>query len=252
MLKLSFAVLTSFLLLAGIAHATDVPLGQLPRTVVPQHYTLELRMDPRAKVFSGKVSIDVEVTEQTDTIWLHGRNLEIDVASLTTASGEALPLKTEVADADGGVLKLSAPTTLEIGKAKITLSYRAKYDQNLQGAYQVKVGGETYIVTQMGPLGARSAFPSFDEPAFKTPWDIALVVPQGQNAFANSAMIGIDKIEDGWKKLRFATTEKLPSYLIAFAVGPWDVVEWADIPPAGYARRRSNCAGLQPRGAARR
>lgn len=226
----------------------SVPLGQLPRSVTPEHYTLELRMDANADAFSGKVTIDVSINDAVDTIWLHGRHLDIDSATLTGADGEQLPLKATVADEAGGVLKLDAPATLATGKAKLSLTWRAKYDRQLQGAYQIKVGDDAYIATQMEPLGARSAFPGFDEPAFKTPWDISLIVPRGQNAVANTAEIGIEKVEDGWKRLRFATTEKLPSYLIAFAVGPWDIVEWQDIPPNAIRSTPLTLRGIAPKG----
>ncbi|MBB5209448.1 M1 family metallopeptidase [Chiayiivirga flava] len=245
------AVLLS-LCLAIAVHASDavseVPLGPLPRSVVPERYALELRLDADAEDFSGKVAIDVAVNDAVDTLWLHGRNLEIDSATLTTADGETLPLKASVAHAEAGVLKLVAPTTLAPGKARITLTYRAKYDLQLQGAYRVKVGDDAYVVTQMEPLGARNAFPAFDEPAFKTPWDVSLVVPDGQTAVANTAQIGIDKVQDGWKKLRFATTERLPTYLIAFAVGPWDIVEWQDIPPNAVRAEPLTLRGIAPKG----
>jgi cytosol alanyl aminopeptidase len=247
---------TSILLLASIlcptaataAAASDVPLGQLPRNVVPERYALELRIDPRKEGFSGKVGIDVQINESTQAIFLHGRDLEIDSATLTTAAGESLPLKAEVAHAAGGVLRLTAPAMLATGKATLTLVYHAEYGQNLQGAYRIKAGDQTYIATQMEPLGARSAFPGFDEPAFKTAWDISLVVPRDQNAVANTALVGIDKVEDGWQKLRFATTEKLPSYLIAFAVGPWELVEWADIPPNAVRTSPLKLRGIAAKG----
>ena len=236
-------------LLGTCAQAADeVPLGRLPRTVTPEHVAIELRMDPKAEGFSGRARIDVSVNEATDVFWLHGRHLDFDKATITTASGEEIPLKVEVADEAGGVLKLTAPATLAKGKAKLAFDYRAKYDQQLQGAYQVKVGDDAYVMTQMEPLGARSAFPGFDEPAFKTPWDVTLIVPEMSKAFANTAEIGRDKVEDGWQKLRYATTEKLPSYLIAFAVGPWDVVKHADIPPNAVRSTPLQLRGIATRG----
>lgn len=242
-------LLLAFALAARAETPNDaVPLGPLPRSVTPEHYTLELRMDANADAFSGKVAIDVSVDEAVDTIWLHGRHLDIDSATLTGTDGEQLPLKVTVADEAGGVLKLDAPAALATGKAKLTLTWNAKYDRQLQGAYQIKVGDDAYIATQMEPLGARSAFPGFDEPAFKTPWDISLIVPRDQNAVTNAAQIGIDKVEDGWKRLRFATTEKLPSYLIAFAVGPWDIVEWQDIPPNAIRSTPLKLRGIAPKG----
>lgn len=228
--------------------ADDVPRGRLPRTVTPEHVALELRMDPRQAGFSGKTFIDVTIHQATDVIWLHGRKLEFDKASVRLPGGEEIPLQVEVADAAGGVLKLTAPAALPRGKARLDFAYRAKYDQQLQGAYQVKVGEDAYVMTQMEPLGARSAFPGFDEPSFKVPWDVSLVVPVDQVAIANTAQIGRDKVEDGWHTLRYATTQNLPSYLIAFAVGPWDVVQHADIPPNAVRKTPLKLRGIASKG----
>jgi len=228
--------------------ADDVPLGPLPRTVTPERVALELRMDPREEGFSGRTTIDVTVNEATDVIWLHGRKLDFEKATVTTADGEEIPLKVEVADEAGGVLRLTAPGALAKGSAKLRFEYRARYDQQLQGAYQVKVGDDAYVMTQMEPLGARSAFPGFDEPAFKTPWEVTLVVPEGDRAFANTAEVAREKVQDGWQKLRYAPTEKLPSYLIAFAVGPWDVVEHADIPPNAIRTTPLKLRGIATKG----
>src|SRR5687767_329080 len=83
------------LLGTSLQAADDVPLGRLPRTVTPEHVSLELRMDPEAEGFSGRTRIDVSVNEATDVIWLHGRHLDFDKATITTAGGEEIPLKVE-------------------------------------------------------------------------------------------------------------------------------------------------------------
>jgi alanyl aminopeptidase len=240
--------LAAFCLAGCVQAADEVPLGRLPRTVTPEHVAIELRMDPQAEGFSGRTRIDVDINEVTGVIWLHGRHLDFDKATITLAGGEEIPLKVEVADEAGGVLKLTAPAMLAKGKARLAFDYHAKYDQQLQGAYQVKVAGESYVMSQMEPLGARSAFPGFDEPAFKTPWDVTLVVPETAQAFANTAEVGREKVEDGWQKLRYATTENLPSYLIAFAVGPWDVVRHADIPPNAVRKTPLPLRGIASKG----
>lgn len=225
-----------------------VPRGPLPRSVVPEHYALELRLDPDAERFSGRVGIDVDVREAVDTFWLHGRDLAIDSATLTMADGETLPLKIDVADAAGGVLRVRAPTPLATGKARIDLAWNTTYDENLQGIYRVSSGDANYLVTQMQPLGARRAFPSFDEPAFKTSWDVSLVVPDGQQAFANARQRYVESAEEGWKRLRFDKADAMPTYLLALAVGPWDIVEWQAIPPNGVRKIPVKLRGIAPKG----
>ncbi len=106
----------------------------------------------------------------------------------------------------------------------IYLTYHGRLDDKaVVGAYRRKVDGAWYVYTTFTPIEARRAIPCFDEPRFKTPWEISIKAPQGQQAFANAAEIGETPTSDGQKLVHFAITQPLPSELIAFAVGPFDV-----------------------------
>lgn len=214
----------------SVGAADAVPDGQLPDTLAPESFSVELRIDPREDRFDGRSEVIGVLKQATDTLWLHGREQDIARAVLIPASGETLPLKVSEAHVSG-VLRLTAPTGIAPGPVTVRLDYSAPFNRQLEGAYKVVQGGESYVMTQMEPLGARLAFPGIDEPAFKRPWDITLIVPGDMAAIANTSQIEETLLPDGFKRVRFARTENLPSYLIAFAVGPWDVVEWSDIPP---------------------
>lgn len=229
-MRLPFTVaLTALLLVSGLAAAaSEVPVGRLPRTVVPAKVAVELKIDPSQARFSGVVRMNVRVAEATDTVWMHGRDLTISSARVTPKKGPAQQFKVELADVSG-VLKLTVPKAIAAGDAVIDITYDAPFGE-LQGAYKVKPDGNDYVVTQMEAIGARNTFPGFDEPGFKQPWDISLVVPNGQNAVANTRELRTEAAGAGWTRHVFATTENLPSYLIAFAVGPWDIVDGPDMP----------------------
>lgn len=214
----------------SVGAADAVPEGQLPDTLAAESFSVELRIDPREDRFDGRSEVIGVLKQATDTLWLHGREQDIARAVLIPASGETLPLKVSEAHVSG-VLRLTAPTGIAPGPVTVRLDYSAPFNRQLEGAYKVVQGGESYVMTQMEPLGARLAFPGIDEPAFKRPWDITLIVPGDMAAIANTTQIEETLLPDGFKRVRFARTENLPSYLIAFAVGPWDVVEWTDIPP---------------------
>lgn len=241
-------LLASALLFAtGLAHAADpeVPRGPLPRTVVPSLVKLELKLDPKQARFSGNTRIEAKVAKATDTIWMHGRDLKIGKAE-AIVGGKRIALTAESADVSG-VLKLSAAEKIPAGDAVIEIAYDAPFGE-LQGAYRVKPDGSDYVVTQMEPLGARNTFPGFDEPSFKQPWDITLIVPENDVAVANSAETKTEKLGDGWKKVTFDRTEALPSYLIAFAVGPWDVPVGPDIAPNGSRTAPIKLRGIAAKG----
>jgi len=227
--------------------AEAVPSGRLPDTLKAEAFAVELRIDPRSDAFAGVSRIQGHVTHATRTLWVHGRDLTITRATLTPEGGEALSLTAEQVHVSG-VLKLTAPVEIPAGPATLALEYTAPFNRQLEGAYKLVHGGEAYVMTQMEPLGARLAFPGMDEPAFKRPWDITLIVPQDQNAVANTQMVEETKLADGFKRLRFARTENLPSYLIAFAVGPWDLVPWPDIPANEVRKTPLSLRGVAAKG----
>ena len=242
--RVASAVLS--LVLAFAACAQDVPSGRLPRNVVPSHVGLELKIDPRLERFSGVVTMDLDVKAPTNVIWLHGRDLTITSAQVSSGKGRAQPLTSALAD-PSGVLKFTAANPIPAGKAKLEIHYEAPFAQN-EGAYRVKPEGIDYVLSDMEPTGARKAYPVFDEPSFKQPWTMTLVIPPGMKGVSNTREVSRKTLKGGWQQLRFATTENLPSYLIAFAVGPWDIVDGGDIPPNAVRKTPLHLRGIAAKG----
>ncbi|MDE2276056.1 MAG: M1 family metallopeptidase, partial [Burkholderiales bacterium] len=231
---------------AAGATPTAVPSGRLPRNVLPSHVALELKIDPAQPRLSGRVRLDVVVAAATRTVWMHGSGLRIARATVTPQGGVTQALAARQADASG-VLELRAARPIPAGRARIDIAYSAPFGQ-LQGAYRVRAGGDDYVITQMEPLGARTAFPGFDEPGFKQPWDLSLVIPQALQGVANTRLVRTQAAGAGWKKLVFAPTPALPSYLIAFAVGPWDIVDGPVLAPNAVRSQPVALRGIAPRG----
>jgi alanyl aminopeptidase len=111
------------------------------------------------------------------------------------------------------------PITLEIQYAG-RLS-----DTSNVGAYRKKAGSDWYVYTSFTPVDARRAFPCFDEPGYKTPWDVTVHLKREQVAVANAPAVSTTDEPDGMKRVQFAPTQPLPSEVIAFAVGPFEVVD---------------------------
>ena len=213
------------------------PAGRLPTGITPTHYSLHLDIDPRQDRFSGRVEIDIELSSQTQLIWLHGLDITLYTATAKLTDGQTIPLKWQQAT-QTGVVKLTAETVLPAGTARLQFTYSAPFNTNLDGLYKVNKGADAYAFTQFEATSARMAFPSFDEPAYKVPFDISLGVPEQFVAISNSPQIKESSAAPGIKTLTFATTKPLPTYLIAFAVGPLEIVEWDPI-PANELRKRS-------------
>ncbi|WP_168210491.1 M1 family metallopeptidase [Persicimonas caeni] len=198
---------------------------RLSDTAVPTHYRLSLELDPAEETFSGTASITVELAEATDRIDLHAKDLDIERVWVNV--GKAKYEAKVVEGKNGGVTvaldEPIGPSKLQ-AKTALVFEYTAPLDEKPHGLYRVKDGDDWYAFTQFQPLSAREAFPSFDEPRFKTPFDVRITVPDGQKAFANTPTSSVT--EEGDRVVYdYASTEPLPTYLVAFAAGPLEVLE---------------------------
>ncbi|GFZ94314.1 M1 family metallopeptidase [Dyella caseinilytica] len=214
--------------------ADQAPHGQLPRWAVPVSYQLAFKVDPAQQGFSGTTTIKVDLKQAADHLWLDGRDLDVSKVTITDASGKVHDGKYVAVAPKEGVSRIDFGSTLKPQQLTLTIEYTAPLNEQLQGLYKVSHAGVPYAMTQMEPISARYAFPSFDEPGFKTPYDIALTIPSDLVAVANTKQINEAHAGDKWKTLTFAQTQPLPSYLVAFAVGPWDIVNGPDISPDDY------------------
>ena len=194
---------------------------RLGEEVTPKKYTLDLTIDPAKDTFSGKAVIDVEVAATTHVIYLHGEELTVKSAKFVRRD-ESFPAEARAGE-NGGLALVFAPD-LAAGPGKIEIEYEAPLDEVPTGLYKVKESTGSYAFTQFEPLEARQAFPSFDEPRFKTPYQVTMRVPTGQLALTNTPETS-RKTEGEWDVFEFSESKPLPTYLVAFAVGDFDVVE---------------------------
>ncbi len=230
------------------ARAEAPPTGKLPDDVRPLAYALHLKIDPHADRFSGEVRIRLRLTKPTDHLWLHASEIQISKMVLIDASGKTHEATLTQRD-PSGVAEVAIGGVIAAQDAELAIEYNAAFNAKLQGLYKVQVGHDPYAVTQMEPTAARYAFPCFDEPRFKTPFDITLQVPKDLVGVANTLQISEQLSADGkWKTLKFARTRPLPTYLVAYAVGPWDVVAGPVIPANAVRKEPVQLRAIGPRG----
>lgn len=225
-----------------------LPTGKLPESATPQHYALHLTIDPRRERFAGEARIRVKLAQATDVVWLHARELDIRRVEVTDAAGARVEARA-IGHDDSGVLEVRLAREVPAQQIELAFDYEAPFNRQLEGLYKVVVGDDAYAVTQMEPVSARFAFPGFDEPRFKTPFELRLTVPVQDVAVANTRQLRETRSADGkWKTLDFAATPPLPTYLVAFAVGPWEVVEAPAIAPNAVRKQALPLRGIGPKG----
>jgi alanyl aminopeptidase len=220
--------------------------GRLPRDIMPLAYTLELEILPGEDSFSGRAQIVVQLTRPTDRILLHAKALVATSVQVHVGQRVVGAQLTQLDET--GLAELTLAEQAPAGSARIEIAYRAPFDKTLTGLYKVQAGGEPYAFTQFEPTSARLAFPCFDEPAFKTPFEVWLTVRADHQAISNTREVMVEMTKDGKKRMRFAPTKPLPTYLIAFAVGPLDIVDGAPIAPTAQRAEPLALRGIAPRG----
>ncbi len=226
------------------------PVGRLPEGVTPTRYALTLDVEPAMGRFRGEVEITVNLAQPRDALWLHAQELAITHAEVQ--QGNAAPVLARWTPGErAGIASLHWTGALAPGEARIRLAFTATLNRHLEGLYKVDSGGDSYAFTQFEALSARRAFPCFDEPRFKTPFDLSVVTARDDVAVTNTAETGATDREDGRKVHHFATTEALPTYLLAFAVGPLEVVEHAPIAPNAVRSSPLPLRGVAARGRGR-
>ncbi len=205
----------------GSAAAGEAPRLRLGDTVRPTGYEVELTLRPEAESFPGRVAIDLRLAEATPVIWLHGVDLEILEASLYA---DGVERAVTVLEGGEGFVGFEPEEAVGPGAARLEIRYRGLLPEDeVAGLFRRRVGGDWYVFSQMEAIEARRAFPCFDEPRFKVPVRMTLTVPAEHLAVTNAALESEAAADAGMKTLRFKKTPPLPSYLLAVAVGPFDV-----------------------------
>ncbi|MEO5830978.1 MAG: M1 family peptidase, partial [Rhodanobacter sp.] len=159
---------------AAFAAAVQAPQGRLPGWAVPQSYQLAFKVDPAQQDFSGTTTIKLKLAQASDHLWLDGAELKVSKVTITDAAGKVHVGTYVSVDPKAGVVRVDFGSTLRPQDLTVKFEYTAPLNAQLQGLYKVTAKGQPYAMTQMEPISARFAFPSFDEPGFKTPFDISI------------------------------------------------------------------------------
>lgn len=197
---------------------------RLPASVTPKAYHLALEPDLEKLAFKGEVTIDLEVRAATRQIVLHAAHLDIASATL---GGEPLEIRLEPAHER---VILAARSPIPAGAASVNLRFSGAISEEMRGFYRssyTKPDGTKAVMatTQFEATSARRAFPCFDEPALKAVFEVTITAPKGRRAISNMPQIAEEPLAEGARKVRFAPSPVMSTYLLAFAVGEFDSIE---------------------------
>src|SRR5258706_217985 len=241
---------------ASLAHAAPQPPAfRLGDVATPIEYAASLAIDPREARFSGEVRITLRVNRATPLLWLNATNLAIESAAFQQGNRK-IPV-TIVPGGEDFVGFQANGADFVPGVALATIRYTGILEPvSTRGLFRQPEGGEWYVVSQFESISARRAFPCFDEPGWKTPWRLTIDAPAAEVVVSNTpeTRASAAPARAGWTRHEFAPTKPLPSYLVALAIAPFDVIDGgtaglkdphaADFTPASAAAEKWSACQL--------
>lgn len=221
-------------------YSQETQLFNLPDSIWPILYRLSVFIDfdllkSSAKLkLCGNLTIHVIVKERTNFIFLnYGENMlffRITVRNIDGNKAERNLTKDSILDPLLSIVKINLVSNLSVGGhyliefEKFESFHSDNQDagiitrrfQNAQGEY------ESMLATQFQPESARVVFPCFDDPKFKSLFQLNITTNPEYTILANMPEVECQKIlgfnDTTWKSCMFEPTPLIPVYNLAFAI----------------------------------
>ena len=215
---LSLTLIGTALGLSGALPArAEVNLARLRNDVFPTSQKVQLTLDPAKSEYMGSVHLELKASAKADSFQLNVRGLKLGTLTLSGPKGQ---IATTTNEAAFERLSIHPAQHLQPGAYSLDITFTNTFDEKATGLYRLKSGDDWYAFTQFEANEARQAFPCFDEPEFKIPWTVTLTVPKDQLVLANTPELS-RAAKGEMVEVAFETSPPMPSYLVAFAAGPF-------------------------------
>ena len=195
----------------------------LPSSVVPVHYDVEVTPDVAHLSFRGRARIEVDVTRATQSIVLNAADLSFERVAL--AGRTEAPKITLDAEQQTATFVFGAP--LAPGRYVLSIDYRGKIYQQASGFFVLDYAGDggatkQALFTQFENSDARRFLPCWDEPGRKATFTLTATVAANETAVSNMPVAKAESVGAGLKRVHFAPTPKMSSYLLFFGAGDFE------------------------------
>jgi len=194
---------------------------RLSTLIKPSFQQITLKVDPDSPTFSGETTITIDVTKATDIIGFYQKDLNIQQAYLTNGD---IRIPLTVSSHDYDIQQGKAAQKIAANRYTLHIVFDGNFNTTSDGMYLSKFEGLNYVFTQFEDMYARRAFPSFDEPGFKIPYQVTVMSPEKHTVLSNT-LVNKRTVKDGWQTVEFNKTKPMPTYLVALAVGELDAYD---------------------------
>ncbi len=225
---------------------------ELPDTVVPVNYRLWFRPNDDLNQFNGRADVEIKVLKPVNAIVVAAHRIQFTNGRITLQPGNVPLIATPQSKGDYYQLR---PASGSIAPGNYSLhmewqgiiNFMSKGDPTkgtvgscdndpypgcsaAEGIFRVDLKGTDgktsgAILTQGETDLSRQWFPGWDEPAFRPTYEVTAEVPQAWRVVSNAAEKPAANVGGGYKLVSFEKTPPMPSYLVFFGGGQFDVLE---------------------------
>ncbi|XP_067137588.1 endoplasmic reticulum aminopeptidase 2-like [Centruroides vittatus] len=213
-----------------------VELSRLPKSFIPKHYDLVISMKTLRVInrYSGNVNVVLYCNQSTHAVTLHQTNLFIGWKSIALSDREGKEHRPKESFTDNVFLTIIFEELLKENRYyNLTISFR-NYVRNFTETGIFDLDKTKHILLTNFKAGlARTAFPCFDEPSFKTTFDILILRPKNFTALSNTPLIQT-LYGDGFDQDIFERTPPIAAHSVMLVIGKLislvngDTVLWYD------------------------
>ena len=200
---------------------------RLPTNVIPINYKIYIEPNLQKFIYKGFVLIQLDIINDTDRIVINSKNLSIKEKGVYLLNNKKIELTYDI-DNDDETITIKTAKICTKGLYFLIIKYEGILNDKMRGFYRCKYNIDNEIkylaTTQFEPTDARQAFPCFDEPDFKSTFDIIICAPLDKTVLSNTEIVSIIK-QRNKQIVTFKTTPKMSTYLVAFIVGDLEYIE---------------------------
>ena len=181
------------------------------------HLSLELALAPDTDRVPGREEISLNLKSVADTVVLDFRDGSATNLTVNGATADVEPVNGH----------LIVPGHYFIpGRNRIALDFTSSIATSGRAItrYLDRDDGAQYIYSLFVPMDASQAFPCFDQPDLKARFHLDIAAPDAWTVVSNTRIESAAPGRPGFRHTVFAETQPLPTYLFAFAAGPFRAI----------------------------
>jgi puromycin-sensitive aminopeptidase len=198
----------------------------------PEHYMLELTLDPAQKKFNGTITVRGQKTGRpSQRLTFHAKDLTVTSAVLhkvnkkgSKTDGNEIKVDRINLHKSYDEVRLHAAEMLYPGEYHIVIGFNGTITDPMNGLYPCyfthKGKKQCLLATQFESHHAREVFPCIDEPEAKASFDLAIITPTSKtDTILANTPVRTTLVEGDITTTIFETTPIMSTYLLAFAYG---------------------------------